>query len=476
MRILVPVLAFLLLPACGGSGGGSGGGGSPIETVEPFVRLIEGGNSGLAVTLTGGSSVFVSKSGGGELAFSDPDSGASQSLGTTVVMACVASNGELLWERDPPAGSYSLESLHAAPGGTFWLLGRSPGGLTFEGRMLDSEGFGAMIFAALFDASGNVIDVRVLALGDDLGNAVFTLGADGSSALALTLSGTAVFNPIAADRLQASNTPDDLSVLRYDAAGRILWRRHVQSAGQDVIATAMCLRPDGDLVFHMHYDWNSTTILWITDVTDSPHLDADSALVQLDATGALVHVYESSSADWTVNAIAQHLDGHVLCGAYTGTLVDANGEGNDLKTDEKPGFVMRCGEDGRPEWTVLQDPDGLNDRAAFFSVDTDTAGRILLAGAVEGSVTFQTRTISTGIRSFGPSDNGVVMILGADSSGLWLDTIRATTWSSAGPAAFLPNGDVAITGQVVDSFSIKGQPVDVTFAGDAIFLIRLSLD
>lgn len=419
--------------------------------------------------------MFVSKSGGGELTFSDPDSGASQSLGTAVVMACVASNGELLWEREPPDGSYALESLHAAPGGTFWLLGRSNGGLTFEGRMLDSEGFGAMIFAAQFDASGNVIDVRVLALGDDLGDAVFTLGADGSSALALTLSGTAVFNPIAADRLQVSNTPDDLNVLRYDPAGRILWRRRVQSAGKDVIATAMCLRPDGDLVFHMHYDWNSTTILWITDVGDSPRLDADSALVQLDATGAPVHVYESPSADWTVNAIAPHLDGHVLCGIYIGTLVDANGEGNDLKTvktEEKSGFVMRCGEDGRPEWTVLQEPDGTDDRTEFFSVDTDAAGRILLAGVVEGSATFLSETIN----SFGPSDNGVVMILGADGSGLWLDTIRATTWSSAGPAAFLPNGDVAIAGQVVDSFSIKGQPIDVTLAGDAIFLIRLSLD
>jgi hypothetical protein len=467
MRRLVPFLTLLLLPACGG-------GGSTFESVEPFARLIEGGNSKLAVTLADGSSVFVMESGGSGLVFSNPDSGESQPLGSTAAMACVAPNGELLWDRAPPSGSYTIESLHAAPGGTFWLLGNSRGSLSFEGHMLDAEGYGRMIFAVRFDASGNVIDVRVLALGDDLTRPVFTLGADGSSALALTISGASVFNPNAADRMATSNTPDDLTVLRFDSAGSILWLRHVQSDGHDVTATAMCLRPDGDLVFHMHYQFGSTTILWITDSNDSPRLDADSGLVQLDANGAVVHVYESPTADWTVRAIAPHLDGHVLCGIYLGTLVDANGEGNDLETQGNPGYVMRCGEDGRPQWTVLQDPDDPDDRAAFFSVDTDAAGRILLAGEVEGSAVFESKTQDTGIGSFGPSDNGVVMILDEHGNHLRLDTIRAMSWSSAGPAAFLPNGDIAIAGEAVDSINIKGTPIDVELTGDAIFLIRLT--
>ena len=468
---LTLVLSLLLLPACGG--GGSGGG---IEPAEAFARLIENADGGTMVVLSDGSSVMHVRTPEDPLTYVDPNGGAPQDLGTEPVLACIAPDGALLWQRELERDAYMVTGFAATAQGTFWMFGWAESSVEIDGFVLDIEDQETMVFGVHFDRRGRVIGVKVHAIGRALLRAKFAVGADGSMAMAITLTGTTIWNPAEADRDPTSNTADDLHIVRYDSTGRLLWRKRAMSDGNRVFATALCLRPDGDVVCHFHYTEGSTTILWVDGVEENPRLNGDSALAQLDPTGLLVSLYTSPTADWTVFGIAPHLDGHVLSGRFIGALRDANGGDQHVEAgDDSTGFVMRCGDDGRPHWTMLQFPrDGPDNRGVFFSVDTDPAGRILLAGEVSGTATFQSRGVGYVVDSFGLSDNGVVQVLAADGGPIFITTIRSEEWSAAGPAWFLPNGEMVVKGEARDTFYIEDSPIDVDFGGNAVFFLRLN--
>ena len=469
----IALLPFLVLAACGGGGGG----GDEVVFTAPtqtFVRVIENSNSGTMAPLSDGSAVMVSVSGGPAMAFRNPETGDARDLGDTPVLSCLSPTGDLLWTRPLSTGEFRRLDLIPTRNGTFWLFGSTTETVRFGSLTVHDVTGGTTFFGVHFDRRGNVLRVHEFLTGEQISNPVFAMGDDGSFAMGATTRGSIAFNPGSADRQTLSTTADDVYVARFDASGRRLWHERVQSDGGVVRVRALCVRPDGDVVFHVTYEEGSTTILW---VEEAPRLTGSGALVQLDAASLLVSLYESDSADWEAYAITPHLDGHVLTGEFVGTLPDVDNDVGDVTSTDLAGFVMRCDAEGEPEWTVLQEASpGASGRGQFYRVHAGATGRIVLTGTVEGNAVFGSKSGSIGGSSFGPRRNGVMMVLDAGGASERLDVIRAGVWSTASPAWILPGGDIVLKGETTDGFNVKGEPIDVTFDGDTLFFARFVAD
>ncbi len=293
--------------------------------------------------------------------------------------------GTLLWvAQGGGAGSDQGLGLTLDPAGSPIVSGDIGGSATFGTNVL--TGLGASdIFVAKFTPAGQLLWIRTAGgPGTDHGHGVVTDGS-GNVFLVGGFSGTASFG--------AFNLTDlgtrDVCIVKFDSAGNVVWARRAGSAaGLDDGYEAV---PDGAGGIFLTGTIAGNADFGAINLTATGSTEAFVA--HYDAGGnVIMAVCSAGSGNKEGYSLARDPSGNLLLsGSFTGTAIF----GADTLRSAGNGDVFLAKLDSTGTFLWARQGGGANDDESFFGkVAVDGNGNAFIAGAVGGTATFNTTTLS----------------------------------------------------------------------------------
>ncbi len=293
-------------------------------------------------------------------------------------------SGNMLWAKSAGGGGSGNEYANSvtidAMGNVFMAGYFGSTSITFDSTTLTNAGL-TDIFLVKYDASGNVVWARSAGgnkndyIGsvttDHLGN-VYVAGSFESSTI--TFGSTTYTNASSGGTLPRS----DLFLVKYDAAGNVLWARSV-GGGRDDYATSV--RTDGSgNVFLAGYFYSSSLTFGSTTLTNTiwTYVAEDLFLVKYDTNGNVVWAKSAGGYGGDrATSVALDASGNIFVAGFfdgaditVGSTTLTNLGYSDL-------LLIKYDANGNVQWAISAGGKGDD---AVTSIATDAPGNVYLAG------------------------------------------------------------------------------------------------
>ncbi|MEK6614496.1 MAG: SBBP repeat-containing protein [Bacteroidota bacterium] len=301
--------------------------------------------------------------------------------GTDVFIAKYDADGILLWAKqvggqndDYTSGISTDITGNCYVSGFFYIQGN---GTTFGSTTISQAG-DADIFVSKFSAAGNLLWVRNG--GGRSNDASFSIATDvsGNSYVAGYFSGTASFGTIKV----VSNGYSDVFIVKYDAAGNLVWIKTGGGSYQDE-AYAVSTDVSGNCYVTGYFTGNA--VFSGIPLACVGYFDSDVFLLKYNPSGLLVW---AKRAGGTGNDIGYGIDvaanGNVfVCGVFLGTKTF--GDNILIRESGSNGFLAKFEPSGKLNWSRSTNGSHLNQ---YRKVSADASGNCYVTGSIAGDVLF----------------------------------------------------------------------------------------
>jgi len=352
--------------------------------------------------------------------------------------------GNVVWARRAGSESYGEwgSGVTVDAGGNCYVVGQFSGAVDFGGVVLNSGSPSTEVFLVKYNSAGNVVWARKGGGGSaDRGNAV-TLDSAGNVYITGQFQLTATFGTT-----QVTSVGDnDVFLVKYDAAGNVLWARGgggsnddagngvaADSAGNSYI-TGTLLAPAtfggipvsggmfvvkyntaGNVVWARGYGAQSGSALGI-DAANSIYVAGfyevttmfgmiqltnaggrDVVLLKHDSAGNVVWARRAGGTgdDLGLDLAVDSAGNSYIGGRFQGTAMFANTQLVSLASAEVYGAKYDSG--GNLLWAVQGGGSGFH---SAYAIAKDAAGEVALGGDFGGTLTFGDTTLTGGSKSF----------------------------------------------------------------------------
>ncbi len=235
-------------------------------------------------------------------------------------------------------------------------------------------------------------------------------------------------------------------IAKYAPDGRLRWVKSYGGAGDDLFRR-LTIDADGNLLvlgtYRARIGFGSVVLQSSAPTRDSGFIakfDPEGRAlwaVGLDSVGT-TGLNASSLSGLRVDPSGQVL----VAGWFNGTL--SVGSQTLVSAGSSDGIIVRLGAQGELLWVRRY---GGTDREAFYGIDIDAQGRLVVAGGFSGTLTLGSSTLT----SAGGSD-GFWGTFTANGEPLWaVATATGAGAANVFGAALAPNGDVVLTGRFAGS-------------------------
>jgi hypothetical protein len=305
-------------------------------------------------------------------------------------------------------------------------------------------------------SAGGVYNEYSFSCATDAAGNVFVTGLFESSSITF---GTIVLN-------NASIGYQDMFIVKYDAAGNVLW---AHSAGGIYTDEGLSIATDGYGNVLVTGDFISPSISFGTNVLTNTNGNADIFVVKYDGAGNVLWALSEGGTDFDYGyGIATDAGGNVLVtGRFDspsitfGATVLTNAGARDM-------FIVKYDAGGNVLWA---NSAGGTDVDYSNGVATDGSGNVLVTGNFgSDSITFGT-TVLTINANIGYYD---IFIVKYDSAGnvLWANSAGGTDWDNGSSVATDTGGNVLVTGNFYAP-SIAFETTVLTSAGTRdMFIVK----
>lgn len=358
------------------------------------------------------------------------------------------------WARSSQPGSYG-EGTGAAvdQGGNVFICGSAQGSpLTFGSYTLSNG-----TYVVKYDPAGNLLWARGhsgsgRALATDwLGNCYET----GTFYSATLVAGTfTLFNNGA--------STSDTYLIKYDAAGNVMWATSGGSANTDISLAVACDIAGNAIIAGTSY---SGTAVWGTSTVNVPQAYTAFA-AKYNSSGQLMWVVTPNAVGANVgSAVAAVMGpGDVYLAGKTGTT--ALSYGTATVSSLLQYYVVKLSASGIAQWAVSSSGSG---NSQISSLSCDAAGNLYAGGVLSGS------NMAIGSQTFnsGSSPFSFVTKYNAGGSALWTNTISVTGTGMLYSLAAHGSG-VFVAGSCGSSVNFGGNTYTVQANEDPMYLARYS--
>ena len=275
---------------------------------------------------------------------------------------------------------------------------------------------------------------------------------------------------------ERGDSPDgeDGFIASIDDAQNLRWLVHLAGPGTQTV-NALALSPDGDVFIAGHFD-DTLALGDLVVEGDADTLDFFVARLREDGEPLWATSLGGDPAQLEPGQPACHLvaapDGGVhVAGTFVGTV----------RLDENLGaigsrdvFVARLDPAGVPLWGHTLGAPERSQRASALAIDAQ--GRTLLAGDLDGDVTFDGTTLTAD----GDQTDAFLAVIDAKGELAWARRYGSIAEDHADTATFDPSGDILFAGRFRGSIAF-GAEAPLLGSGavsddDDIFLARLTPD
>ncbi len=318
-----------------------------------------------------------------------------------------AQTPDFLWAKS--AGGAEIEegkSICTDASGNVYVTGyfESPN-ITFGSTTLTSAGW-VDIFVVKYDAAGNVLwatsaggtnNEEGKSICTDAGGNVYVTGYFNSPSI--TFGSTTLIN----------TGSYDIFVVKYDAAGNVLWATNAGGTGYDD-GTSIATDAGGN-VYVAGYFWSPSITFGSTTLTNDGWVDL--FVVKYDAAGNVLWATDAGGTNYDYGlSLATDASGHVYVTGYFVSPSITFGTTTLINAGNRDVFVVKYDASGNVLWATGA---GEADYDYGLSLASDASGHVYVSGYFRSpSITFGTTTLTN-------AGNGDIFIVKYDAGGnvLW---------------------------------------------------------
>ncbi|MGZ3920829.1 MAG: SBBP repeat-containing protein [Bacteroidia bacterium] len=273
-----------------------------------------------------------------------------------------------------------------------------------------------------------------------------SVAADGSGNVVITgrfQSPTLNFGTFALTHSGTGGT-DDMYVVKYDAAGNVLWAHSATGPGND-IGNGISADAAGNVYVIGNYNGTSITFGTIVLTNANPNSTNDVFIVKYSSSGAVVWAKSiGGTASDAGNSIYTDAGGNsLITGGFESTSMALG-----TTTLTNPGFfIAKCDVSGNVLWANGITATGTG-TSTGLGVSADVNGNALVTGAFNNyTITFGSGVLTNSVATGATSDIFVAKYDGAGNS-LWAQAGNGTGVDKGQGISSDASGNVYITGSI----------------------------